>query len=97
LTPDSPEVSLFAYSLPKAINLVDPLFANLLMVNSFNEWHEDSMIEPCVGGMTNQPTWMTNGVEYEGYGELYLDLLRNATLGVQVNNTPNVFGGAWHR
>jgi glycoprotein endo-alpha-1,2-mannosidase len=80
LTPESEPGSLFAYSLPQAIALVDPLVDNLLLVNSFNEWHEDSQIEPVlVGTTTSLPEELTNGVEYQGYGDLYLNILWEST------------------
>jgi hypothetical protein len=37
---DAPEGSLFAYQIALARELVDLSMGNLLMVNSFNEWHE---------------------------------------------------------
>lgn len=80
LTENSAPGSLFSYQLSKAKNLVDPQVDNLLVVNSFNEWHEDTQIEPAAGELTNLPLNLTEGVYYEGYGELYLDLLREATL-----------------
>jgi glycoprotein endo-alpha-1,2-mannosidase len=58
---------------------------NLLMVNSFNEWHEDTQIEPTIvappSSTDNSPTGTqyTQGVTYEGYGYKYLDLLRTHT------------------
>jgi hypothetical protein len=80
LSPDANPGSLFQYSLEKAMPLVDPQVQNLLLVNSFNEWHEDTQIEPAVGETTTSlPVELTNGVEYEGYGELYLNILREAT------------------
>ena len=79
LTSASVEGSLFEYAIPKAMALVDDQVQNLFMVNSWNEWHEDSQIEPCVGVATSIPDTYTNGVVYLGYGELFLDLLRNAT------------------
>ena len=75
----SPEGSLFQVSLEQARLLVDPAMNNLLMVTSFNEWHEDTQIEPCVGKATSLPDTLTHGLEYEGYGELYLDILRETT------------------
>jgi hypothetical protein len=52
-----------------------------MMINSFNEWHEDSQIEPTTGGSkTNAPFSLTQGVEYEAYGELYLNILREETI-----------------
>ena len=64
----------------------DPDVLNLLMVNSFNEWHEDTQIEPTIiSPATNTddtPTGKgyTAGYYYEGYGNLYLDILREKTL-----------------
>ncbi len=58
----------------------------LILVNSFNEWHEDTQIEASVAGQTtnmdNTPsgTGLTVGRDYEGYENRYLDILRNATL-----------------
>jgi hypothetical protein len=64
----------------------DPDIDDLILVNSFNEWHEDTQIEPTIiSPMTNTdntPTGMgyTAGYYYEGYGNLYLDILREKTL-----------------
>jgi glycoprotein endo-alpha-1,2-mannosidase len=79
LTEDSEPGTLFAAQLQQAPYLVDSGAGNLLLVNSFNEWHEDSQIEPCVGEPTTEPFEYTNGIMYEGYGELYLDILRAGT------------------
>lgn len=79
LTVDSEEGTLFEAQLQKALQLLDPTADHLVLVNSFNEWHEDTQIEPCDGNATNLPTGYTQGLEYVGYGELYLDLLRNYT------------------
>jgi len=79
LTVNDTEGSLFAYQLSKAKELVDPNLHNLLIINSFNRWDDDTQIEPLVGVRTNEPYEMTQGVYYEGYGELYLDILRVAT------------------
>jgi glycoprotein endo-alpha-1,2-mannosidase len=88
LTEESPEGSLFQAALKQAVSLVDPNVQNLLLVNSFNEWHEDTQIEPAkavkatqTGGVeaTTLPNSVTHGLEYQGYGELYLNLLREAT------------------
>jgi glycoprotein endo-alpha-1,2-mannosidase len=81
LTPDGEEGSLFRASLKRARSLVDARTDNLMMINSFNEWHEDSQIEPTSGGSeTNSPFNLTQGVEYEAYGELYLYILREETM-----------------
>ena len=63
---------------------VDPEANKMLLVNSFNEWHEDTQIEASV--VTNSTSQddtgsseITEGHEYEGYGNLYLDTLAAAT------------------
>lgn len=75
--------SLFKANLEGAQQLTDPDIRSLLMVNSWNEWHEDTQIEPVapaaatsadVSG-TDVYTW---GLEYEGYGMRYLDILKEA-------------------
>jgi glycoprotein endo-alpha-1,2-mannosidase len=65
---------------------VDADVNELILVNSFNEWHEDTQIEPTIiSPATNTddtPTGrdFTAGYDYEGYGNLYLDILREKTL-----------------
>lgn len=47
-----------------------------VLINSWNEWHEDSQIEPCTGsGTRSKPENLTNGVSYEPYGAKYLNIL----------------------
>jgi glycoprotein endo-alpha-1,2-mannosidase len=77
---DSAPGSLFEAALRSARYLVDDSVDNLLVVNSFNEWHEDTQIEPAVGAPTDEPFNLTTGLEYSGYGELYLDILRTETI-----------------
>lgn len=49
-----------------------------LIVNSWNEWQEDSIIEPVSGGATtNLPTEVTSGITYESYGTKYVDIVGN--------------------
>jgi glycoprotein endo-alpha-1,2-mannosidase len=80
LSQDADPGTLFQYALEKALPLIDPQVQDLLLINSFNEWHEDTQIEPVgVSQTTSLPDELTNGVEYEGYGELYLNILREAT------------------
>jgi hypothetical protein len=45
LTENDKEGSLFGALLQNAMTLVDPN-VNILMITSFNEYHEDSQIEP---------------------------------------------------
>ena len=85
LAPSLPEGSLFAMQLLKSLPLIDHAHAGgVLMITSWNEWHEDTQCEPVAqegkkASSTNQPCEYTNGVCYEEYGTLYLDLLRVAT------------------
>jgi hypothetical protein len=82
LAPDSREGSFFEASLERALPLVDEGVNNLLVVTTFNEWHEDTQIEPVeIEIETNKPEELTGGLTYSGYGTLYLDLLKNATRG----------------
>jgi hypothetical protein len=68
-----------------ALPNVDPSINNLLMVNSFNEWHEDTQIEPTIitgaSSTDDSPSGneLTEAKSYEGYGNKYLDLLRAGT------------------
>jgi len=81
LTPQDVEGSLFRATLKGARKLADATINNLVMINSFNEWHEDTQIEPTVGGnKTVTPFNLTQGIEYEAYGELYLNILREETV-----------------
>jgi glycoprotein endo-alpha-1,2-mannosidase len=80
LTPGGREGSFFEASLKRALQLVDKNADNLIMVTSFNEWHEDTMIEPVeIEVETSEPSDLTDGLPYVGYGTLYLELLRNVT------------------
>jgi glycoprotein endo-alpha-1,2-mannosidase len=74
------EGSLFKAGIQHAKYLVDEIAGDLLVVNSFNEWHEDSQIEPAVGDTTDEPFKLTLGLDYVGYDDLYLDILREETL-----------------
>ncbi len=83
LTADDEFGSLFKANLEGALELTDPELRNLFMINSWNEWHEDTQIEPVVSSPptsadvsgTGVYTW---GLEYEGYGMRYLDILKEA-------------------
>ena len=77
LGPRSSQVSLFASTLALAGSLVDPSL-NLLAVTSWNEWNEDTQIEPGALGppLTTGPAALTQGYSYEPYGFSLLELLR---------------------
>jgi hypothetical protein len=85
LDPNSEHGTLFAAHLTQARQLVDDSIGNLLLVNSWNEWHEDSQIEPVAINEAEEtrvatlPNELTNGIDYECYGTKYLDILRKAT------------------
>jgi MYXO-CTERM domain-containing protein len=63
---------------------LDPTANNIMMVSTFNEWHEDTAIEPTIlaaptiNDDSGRRTF-TQDYSYTGYGNLYLDLLRAAT------------------
>ncbi len=85
--PGSREGDLFRAMLRDvALPNVDPLTGNVMMVNSFNEWYEDTQIEATAGTAppttkdnSNSGAFYTEGDIYTDYGYLYLDLLREAT------------------
>ncbi|MFB0552617.1 MAG: LamG-like jellyroll fold domain-containing protein [Phycisphaerae bacterium] len=85
--PTSVEGDLFRAMLRDVVvSKVDPLAENILMVTSFNEWHEDTQIEPTMGtaGITNvddsaSGSDYTQGDYYTDYGYLYLDILCQET------------------
>jgi hypothetical protein len=79
LSADSEEGSSFKYQLAQALPLVDPMANNMILVNSFNEWHEDTQLEPAVGSTASLPVHLTGGLQYDGYGDLYLNILREYT------------------
>jgi len=76
LGPSSAPDSLFAATLALAGGLVDPSL-RLLTVTSWNEWFEDSQIEPTATGprATSGPSPLTQGYAFAPYGFSDLELL----------------------
>lgn len=85
--PDSKEGDIFRSMITEvALPVIDSRSDNILMVTSFNEWYEDTQIEPTAG---NQPPtsrddsatgdYFTGGQIYYDYGYLYLDILKELT------------------
>ncbi|MFO8000544.1 MAG: glycoside hydrolase family 99-like domain-containing protein [Marinilabilia sp.] len=83
LSEDAEFGSLFKAMLEGAQGLTDPDISNLFMITSWNEWHEDTQIEPVESAPPTSEDISgdgdyTYGLEYEGYGERYLDILKEA-------------------
>ncbi|MCB0657510.1 MAG: glycoside hydrolase family 99-like domain-containing protein [Saprospiraceae bacterium] len=55
---------------------------NMIMITSWNEWHEDTEIEPTIETITtntdnsNSGMAYTGGYNYQGFGGIFLDLTR---------------------
>jgi hypothetical protein len=84
LYPNWPFGSFFRAMLQISVPMVEPNYettSSLLLVTSWNEWHEDTQIEPVVlsNASTNQPLKLTEGYSYEAYGKHYLQILNEET------------------
>jgi len=72
LSPSASLGSLFAASLDAAGRLVDPA-VGLLTLTSWNEWQEDSQIEPTAPAPPSDgPVALTQGFPYSSYGTTLL-------------------------
>ena len=91
--------SLFEAMLKGAKPLADADIDYMLMVTSWNEWHEDTQIEPVAAAdptnVDNSGSYdYTNGYYYEGYGSRYLDILEQET--VPFPSGPSMFDEEWN-
>jgi glycoprotein endo-alpha-1,2-mannosidase len=74
--------SLFRAMLEQAVDYTDESTGKMLLITSWNEWHEDTQIEPVEEAVPTKKDAsgtgedFSEGLEYEGYGERYLQVLR---------------------
>jgi len=62
----------------------------MCVINSWNEWHEETTIEPCVGTANGVgPLNLTQGVEYEPYGTKYVNLIGDFMVNSYVAQSDN--------
>jgi hypothetical protein len=89
ISEDADEGSLFAHALEGAFALLNTSLVDdncLVMINSFNNWGDDTQVEPTEVMMpasstaTSTPENYTMGLNYTAYGQLYLDILRAVIL-----------------
>jgi glycoprotein endo-alpha-1,2-mannosidase len=86
-TDNSREGDIFRAMIRRAaLPNLDVSCNNIMMVTSFNEWYEDSQIEPTEGTCppsstddSESGTYFTGGQVYNDYGYLYLDILKEET------------------
>lgn len=81
--PDQPEGSYFSLAFDKlAFPFMDERL-NMVMITSFNEWNEDTSIEPVNPAPATRKDQsqsgqdLTQGYAYEGYGTKHLEVLRD--------------------
>jgi glycoprotein endo-alpha-1,2-mannosidase len=86
--PGGAEGSFLAESFERlAFPFVDPEL-NMILVTSFNEWNEDTAIEPLreaeatTKDISRQPGFYTEGYAYAGHGTRYLEVIRDKVVAV---------------
>jgi len=86
--PDSSLTSTFEHYAEMAEQFINKDL-NAICITSFNEWHEDTQIEPTViTGTTNKDispeNVYTKGYYYQGYGMAYLEIIKDRFSGAKV-------------
>ena len=91
--PGAGEGTFFAEWLDRfTFPLIDPRLP-IMLVTSWNEWSEDTAIEPAASAPatasdgSRSGNVYTQGYRYEGYGTRYLDVLREKTTGGRLAST----------
>lgn len=86
--PGDPQGSFFAQCFQRlAFPFVDPT-VNMIMITTFNEWNEDTSIEPLKPApptskdKSKTGKEFTQGYSYAGYGATYLEVLRDQVIAV---------------
>ncbi len=70
-----------------AFRFLDPRI-NMILITSFNEWNEDTAIEPLTYSnptnldISNSRVSYTQGYSYKGYGETYLEVIRDKVIAI---------------
>jgi hypothetical protein len=81
---NAPEGSMFdSFLKDLALPYANNSQLKMIHITSFNEWHEDTEIEPSVvtasttTDTSSTGSQYTQGLVYQGFGTTYLDILRN--------------------
>jgi len=86
--PDSSHTSTFSQYFDLAVETMDPNL-QAITINSWNEWYEDSNIEPVERtGTTSEDNGngnYTEGYEYVGYGTDFLEVIRDKKAALEIS------------
>jgi glycoprotein endo-alpha-1,2-mannosidase len=81
-TPQAAEGSFFAESIERIVKPLADRKLQMILITSWNEWNEDTAIEPVAPAPTTTADrsarqYFTQGYAYEGFGSTYLDVIRD--------------------